>query len=133
MTAFGVNLPLDDSVPILVVQVGGSVFGHGPLAIARTCGRMGIPVYGVPVETRVPGARSRYWTGLFSPPEENGSPDAWVDLILATYKRCVRSLRRTRRRACRGDAPALESIGSPFSGTFGVHDGGRRGGAGVAR
>jgi D-aspartate ligase len=92
LTAFGVNLPLDDSVPILVVQVGGSVFGHGPLAIARTGGRMGIPVYGVPVETRVPGARSRYWTGLFSPPEENGSPDAWVDLLSDIGRRLGRAV-----------------------------------------
>jgi D-aspartate ligase len=81
------ELPLDASVPVLVVQVGGSPFGHGGLAIARTCGRLGIPVYGVPVEIRAPSARSRYWADLFAPPGERGSPDAWVDLLTKIGRR----------------------------------------------
>src|SRR2546421_3698723 len=44
------------SVPVVVIAPG--YHGHG---IARSLGRLGVPVYGVHADPRSPAARSRYW------------------------------------------------------------------------
>ena len=46
---------LDTSVPVLVIAPG--FHGH---AIARSLGRLGVPVHGVHADSRSPAARSRY-------------------------------------------------------------------------
>jgi D-aspartate ligase len=51
---------LNNSVPIVVIAPG--YHGHG---IARTLGRLGVPVYGVHADRRSPAARSRYWRENF--------------------------------------------------------------------
>jgi D-aspartate ligase len=47
---------VNTSVPVVVIAPG--YHGH---AIARSLGRLGIPVYGVHADQRSPAARSRYW------------------------------------------------------------------------
>lgn len=50
------NRKIDTSVPVVVIAPG--YHGHG---IARSLGRLGVPMYGVHADTRSPAARSRYW------------------------------------------------------------------------
>src|SRR3954451_7951302 len=47
---------LKTDVPVVVLAPG--YHGHG---IARSLGRLGVPVYGVHADPRSPAARSRYW------------------------------------------------------------------------
>jgi len=54
---------IDTSVPVVVV---GYDFSHGSLGIARSLGRLGIPVYGVDRNPEDPALTSRYWRGTFS-------------------------------------------------------------------
>src|SRR5437667_3050422 len=51
---------LDTSVPVVVIAPG--YHGH---AIARSLGRLGVPVYGVHADSRSPAAASRYWRKNF--------------------------------------------------------------------
>ncbi|GAA3446531.1 carboxylate--amine ligase [Planomonospora venezuelensis] len=55
----------DTSVPALVLKVGEYALHHGGLAVARTLGRLGIPVYGVHEDRFSPAGLSRYATGRF--------------------------------------------------------------------
>lgn len=62
---------MDATAPVVVIYRGG----HGAVAIARTLGRLGIPVYLVAQQgMSTPVYSSRYWTGRmrwdFSVPEE---------------------------------------------------------------
>jgi D-aspartate ligase len=62
---------IDSSVPVVVIDRGG----HGTVAIARTLGRLGVPVYLIAQEGLPnPGWWSRYWANRmkwdFSRPEE---------------------------------------------------------------
>jgi D-aspartate ligase len=83
------NGPSDTSAPILVLQVNGSAFSHGPLGIARSAGRMGVDVYGV-VPRPTPGARSRYWAGHFAHPGEAAGSAEWVELLSGIGSRLPR-------------------------------------------
>lgn len=69
---------LDTSVPVVVIAPG--FHGHG---IARSLGRLGIPVYGVHADRRSPAARSRYWRGNFYRDVLDDSPNAALDWLLA--------------------------------------------------
>lgn len=48
------------SIPVLVLDAG-----YGGLGIARSLGRMGIPVYGTSASRGAPALSSRYWSGTF--------------------------------------------------------------------
>jgi D-aspartate ligase len=50
----------DTSVPIFVLRSNDDVFQHGPLAVARSAGRLGIPVHGVCGSHWEPLGLSRY-------------------------------------------------------------------------
>ena len=73
---------LDTSVPVLVIAPG--FHGH---AIARSLGRLGVPVYGIHADRRSPAARSRYWRENFFWDIEKADPQASVDYLLQLGKR----------------------------------------------
>jgi D-aspartate ligase len=56
---------MDSSTPVLIFQAVPNVFAHGSVGIARSLGRLGIPVYGVYDDAWAPAARSRYVRGAF--------------------------------------------------------------------
>ena len=53
----------DASTPIVILGLSRGVFHHGALGIARSAGRLGIPVHRVALERRAPAALSRYSRG----------------------------------------------------------------------
>jgi predicted ATP-grasp superfamily ATP-dependent carboligase len=58
---------LDDPTPILILGLRRGAFHHGALGIARSAGRLGIPVHRIALERFAPAAFSRYskgWTVL---------------------------------------------------------------------
>jgi D-aspartate ligase len=60
-------LASDTAVPVLVLKVGRYVLhDHGGLGIARSLGRLGVPVYGVVEDRFAPAVASRYLTGAFT-------------------------------------------------------------------
>ena len=80
----------DPSVPILVLrrQLGG--LQHGALAVTRSAGRLGIPVYGV-YEPREPAARSRFNRGRLDVPA-NADDGQLLEALLrfgSKHGRCV--------------------------------------------
>jgi predicted ATP-grasp superfamily ATP-dependent carboligase len=68
---------LDTSVPVVVIAPG--YHGH---AIARSLGRLGVPVYGVHADSRSPAARSRYWRENFFWDSEKAAPEDTVNWLL---------------------------------------------------
>jgi predicted ATP-grasp superfamily ATP-dependent carboligase len=56
---------LDPSTPVLVLQASPNLFAHGHLGIARSLGRLGVPVYGLHDDAWAPAARSRYMRAAF--------------------------------------------------------------------
>ncbi|HEU5383082.1 MAG TPA: hypothetical protein VFV38_47385 [Ktedonobacteraceae bacterium] len=68
---------MDNSVPVVVIAPG--FHGH---AVARSLGRLGVPVYGVHADAHSPAARSRYWRKNFIWDIEKASPEASVDWLL---------------------------------------------------
>ncbi len=53
------------TTPVLIFQAVPNLFAHGSVGIARSLGRLGIPIYGVYDDTWAPAARSRYVRGEF--------------------------------------------------------------------
>jgi predicted ATP-grasp superfamily ATP-dependent carboligase len=51
--------------PAVVLKLVPELFHHGGLAVVRTLGRLGVPVYGVHDTPRAPAALSRYSAGKF--------------------------------------------------------------------
>ena len=68
---------MDISVPVVVLAPG--YHGHN---IARSLGRLGVPVYGIHADPRSPAARSRYWEGNFTWDTARGTPEESVDRLL---------------------------------------------------
>ena len=56
---------LDPTYPALILKASRSVIHHGALAVARTLGRLGVPVYAVVEDSYTPLALSRYLTRAF--------------------------------------------------------------------
>jgi D-aspartate ligase len=54
---------VDSSTPILIFGLRRGTFHHGALGIARSAGRLGIPVYRIALERLAPAAFSRYRKG----------------------------------------------------------------------
>jgi predicted ATP-grasp superfamily ATP-dependent carboligase len=52
-----------DETPVVILGLSRGVFHHGVLGIARSLGRLGIPVHRVGRERRAPAAASRYIAG----------------------------------------------------------------------
>src|SRR6266705_5856901 len=73
---------LDTSVPVVVIAPG--YHGHG---IARSLGRLGVPVYGVHADHRSPAARSRYWRENFYMDMSKASSEESVDWLLGLSRK----------------------------------------------
>src|ERR1051326_1087191 len=71
---------LDNSVPVVVIAPGSR--GHA-VSIARSLGRLGVPVYGVHADKHSPTAQSRYWRKNFIWNIEKASPEAFARLVNA--------------------------------------------------
>lgn len=71
------NRRIDTSVPVVVIAPG--YHGHG---IARSLGRLGVPMFGVHADTRSPAARSRYWRKNYAWDLAKASPEESVDWLL---------------------------------------------------
>jgi D-aspartate ligase len=56
---------LDAEYPALILKMSRTPIHHGALAVARTLGRLGVPVYGVVEDAYTPLAMSRYLTKAF--------------------------------------------------------------------
>jgi predicted ATP-grasp superfamily ATP-dependent carboligase len=54
---------VDSSTPIFVLRLSLGKFQHGVLSVARSAGRLGVPVYAVRSDRREPATRSRYIKG----------------------------------------------------------------------
>src|SRR3982074_2509970 len=52
-----------DTTPVVILGLSRGVFHHGVLGIARSLGRLGIPVHRVGRERSAPAATSRYIAG----------------------------------------------------------------------
>ena len=68
-TSVPVATDMDTSTPIVILGLSRGVFHHGVLGIARSAGRLGIPVYRVGRERWAPAAASRYNRGWRVIPE----------------------------------------------------------------
>ena len=78
---------MDTTTPIVILGLSRGIFHHGALGIARSAGRLGIPVYRVALERRSPAALSRYSRGWRSIPA-----GASVDQTLATLRDLKRAV-----------------------------------------
>src|ERR1039457_776338 len=80
---------VDTSVPIVVLGLSRGVFHHGVLGIARSGGRLGVPVHRLGLERRAPASVSRYvrsWRVI--------GEAAPVDEMLGTLRALSRELGR---------------------------------------
>ncbi|HCJ34521.1 MAG TPA: ATP-grasp domain-containing protein, partial [Ktedonobacter sp.] len=68
---------VNTSVPVVVIAPG--YHGH---AIARSLGRLGIPIYGIHADPRSPAARSRYWQENFFWNIAKASPEESINWLL---------------------------------------------------
>ena len=56
---------LNTSCPVLILKAARGVLHHGALGIARSLGRLGVPVYAVVDDKFAPLTKSRYLAGYF--------------------------------------------------------------------
>lgn len=68
---------MDNSIPVVVIAPG--FHGH---AIARSLGRLGVPVYGVHADPHSPAASSRYWRKNFFWNSDKAAPADSIDWLL---------------------------------------------------
>jgi len=76
------NRNIDTSAPVIVIAPG--YHGHG---IARSLGRLGVPVYGVHADQRSPAASSRYWRENFYMDMKKVSSEESVDWLLGLRRK----------------------------------------------
>jgi D-aspartate ligase len=78
-----VELGLGDPVPVPVLVLRRSVgdLQHCVLAVARTLGRLGVPVYAMRKSRTEPATRSRYITGILDL-STGGREEDWVDQLM---------------------------------------------------
>jgi D-aspartate ligase len=75
----GKMLPrVDATYPTLILKASRDVIHHGALAVARTLGRLGVPIYAVVEDAYTPLARSRYLTRAFVWDSWPSDPEAFV-------------------------------------------------------
>jgi D-aspartate ligase len=56
---------MDTTVPVLLLKIGSYVLHHGAVDIARSLGRLGVPVYAIVEDRYAPLAVCRHLTGAF--------------------------------------------------------------------
>lgn len=80
----------DTTVPVLMLKVGHNPLHHGGVGIARSLGRVGIPVYGVYEDRFTPASLSRYVRGRFVWRNEDIRVDEFLSGMAAIAKRIQR-------------------------------------------
>jgi predicted ATP-grasp superfamily ATP-dependent carboligase len=78
---------VNTTTPIVIFGLSRGIFHHGALGIARSAGRLGIPVHRICRETWAPARMSRYSRGWSRIPED-ATPAEVLD-FLHTYSRGV--------------------------------------------
>jgi D-aspartate ligase len=73
---------LDENYPALILKMSRGVIHHGALAVARSLGRSGVPVYAVVEDSYTPLARSRYLTKAFVWDSCPTDPESFVKALL---------------------------------------------------
>jgi D-aspartate ligase len=73
---------VDVSVPVVVLKPLRSLVQHGVLGIARSLGRLGVPVYWAHCESTAPAARSRYVSGTFNWEPNYSHPESAIERLL---------------------------------------------------
>jgi D-aspartate ligase len=68
----------DTSTPVVLLRL----FGHCGVGIARSLGRLGVPVYAVDADPRAPAARSRYLRRLYPWDIDREPPEATVERLV---------------------------------------------------
>lgn len=81
----------DCTAPVLVLRRSPGPFQHGALAVARSLGRVGVPVYAVRADEREPATRSRYVCDALAVPP-NGSTRDWAQRLLDLPARFDRAI-----------------------------------------
>jgi len=74
--------PVDGSVPVVVLKPLRSLAQHGVLGIARSLGRLGVPVYWAHRESTAPAVRSRYVSGTFNWELDFSHPENAIERLL---------------------------------------------------
>jgi len=69
---------LDTRYPALILKMSRGVIHHGALAVARTLGRLGVPVYAVVEDAYTPLGTSRYLTKAFVWDSCPADPESFV-------------------------------------------------------
>jgi D-aspartate ligase len=69
---------LDSNYPVLILKMSRGVIHHGALGVARTLGRLGVPVYAVVEDAYTPLARTRYLTKAFVWDSSPTDPESFV-------------------------------------------------------
>jgi predicted ATP-grasp superfamily ATP-dependent carboligase len=73
---------VDASAPLVVLRLSLGKFQHGVLGIARSLGRLGVPVYAARADRREPALRSRFLAGSFELARRESEP-VWLEQTLA--------------------------------------------------
>jgi D-aspartate ligase len=72
---------LDVTTPIVVLKMSSNMVQHGVLGVARSAGRLGIPVHWVHNEHLAPASASRYISTAYRLPPGPSSDERWLDLL----------------------------------------------------
>jgi D-aspartate ligase len=83
--------PIDTSTPILIFGLGPGELHHGALGIARSAGRLGIPVHRLALERSTPITLSRYNRGWTQVPPQ-ASAEQVLELMHETARRIGTSI-----------------------------------------
>jgi predicted ATP-grasp superfamily ATP-dependent carboligase len=82
---------LDTGTPILVLRRSLNPFQHCALAIARSAGRLGVPVHSICADPGEPAMRSRYLTSTVPMAAELPEAD-WIEALIALRPRLDRAM-----------------------------------------
>ncbi|MEO8449792.1 MAG: hypothetical protein ABI647_08390 [Gemmatimonadota bacterium] len=74
-------MTLDPRTPVVVLRIH-----HGSLGIARSLGRLGVPVYAVNAALDTPALRSRYWRHAFKWDFLKASPAESIEFLIRLAK-----------------------------------------------
>lgn len=87
----GAPAALDTTVPIVMLGLSRGVFHHGVLGIARSAGRLGVPVHRLGRERRAPASASRYISSWNVIPE-SAPVEQILEILRATSQTVGRSI-----------------------------------------
>jgi D-aspartate ligase len=82
---------LDTATPILILRRSLGPFQHCALAVARSAGRLGVPVHSVCTDPGEPAMRSRYITSAVRIAPDL-TEEAWVQALIALRPRLGRAI-----------------------------------------